>query len=87
MINYQQGNLLEARAEAASAVARQKCRDRMARLKELCVLDAQSVEAQALADAARPPPVATMRLDGVRVQRAVVETHKPAAAPFKALAL
>jgi hypothetical protein len=59
------------------------------RLKDLCVAQAQTAQAQAqaLANAGRPPPAAEPRPDGVRVQRAVVETHKPAAAPFKAVAL
>jgi hypothetical protein len=79
--------VLEARAEAAYALAREQCSDVKGRLNDLCVLQAQSAQAQSLADAARPPPVAAPQPDGVRVQRAVVETHKPAAAPFKAVTL
>lgn len=72
--------VLEARTEAAHAVAVEMCSETKGRFKDLCVL-------QALADAARPPPVAAPRPEGVRVQRAVIEMHKPAAAPFKAMTL
>jgi hypothetical protein len=78
--------VLQARAEAAHAVAVQICGDMTGRLKDACMRQSQAVESRALADAGRAMPVTAPRLEGVRVQRALVELHKPAAAPFKALA-
>jgi hypothetical protein len=79
--------VLEARAEAADAVAQAQCSDTKGRLQDLCVVQARTVEAQALAGAGPAPPLVDPRPEGVRVQRAMVETHRPAAAPFKAVAL
>jgi hypothetical protein len=79
--------VLEARAESADAVAREMCRGTRGALEDLCIEKAKAVEASALADAGATPPVAAPRPDGVRVQRAVVETHRPSASPFKAAAL
>jgi hypothetical protein len=93
-LEYSQGGnvrghhkVMEARAEAAHAVALEMCSDMKGSWKNVCIQRAQAVEAQALADAARPPPMAAPRPEGVRVQRAVADTHRPAAAPFKAVAL
>jgi hypothetical protein len=79
--------VLQARAEAAHAVARARCGGLKDSIKSLCLQHAQAVEAQALADATPMPPVAAARSDGARPQRAVVERIKPAAAPFKAMPL
>ncbi len=67
--------LLQVRAEAA--------------MKDLCIQQAEAVraKAQAVADAGQVLPLAAPRPDGVRVQHAVAEPRKPAAAPFKAVAL
>jgi hypothetical protein len=78
--------VLEARAEAADAVAREMCSGIKGALKDPCIEKAKLAEASALADAGPAPPLAAPRPDHVRVQRAVVETRKPAAAPFKAVA-
>jgi hypothetical protein len=82
-----QHKVLEARAEAAHAVAMAMCGDMKGGWKDACIQRAQTVEAQALADAAQPLPVTAPRPEGVRVQRAVADPHRPAAAPFKALGL
>jgi hypothetical protein len=82
-----QHKVLQARAEAADAVARAQCSDMKGRLQELCIVRSRTVEAQALGGAGPAPPVDGPRPEGVRVQRAVVETHSPAATPFKAISL
>jgi hypothetical protein len=80
--------VLEARAEAAHAVAVQMCSDMKGLSKDVCIRQAQAVESRALADAAgRAPPVTATRSDSVRVQRVVVKPHKPVDSPFKAAAL
>lgn len=82
-----QHKVLEARAEAAYAVASALCGGMTGDVKGLCIQQARTVEAQAVAAAGPAPPVAAPRPDGVRVQRAAVDTRKPAANPFKAAAL
>lgn len=79
--------VLEARAEAADAVARAQCSGTKGGLQELCIVRARTVEAQGLAGVGPALPLDDPRPEGVRVQRAVVETHRPAATPFKAMAL
>lgn len=56
-------------------------------VKDLCIQQAEAVQAEAVADAGQVLPLAAPRPDGVRVQHAVAEPRKPAAAPFKAVAL
>jgi hypothetical protein len=56
-------------------------------VKDLCIQQAEAVQAQAVADVGQVLPLAAPRPDGVRVQHAVAEPRKPAAAPFKAVAL
>ena len=80
-------NLLQVRAEAAHEVAREMCSGMMADVKDLCIQQAEAVQAEAVADAGQVLPLAAPRPDGVRVQHAVAEPRKPAAAPFKAVAL
>ena len=79
--------VLEARAEAAYAVAREMCSSLKGDSKDLCIVQAQADEAKALADAGQVWPAAVPRSDGLRLQRAVVDPLKPAASPWKALAL
>ncbi len=79
--------LLEVRAEAAYAVAREMCGGMNPGPKDRCIAQAQAEESKALADAARAPPAVGLRPDATRVQRAVVDQRKPAAALFKAVAL
>ncbi len=79
--------MLEARAEADYSVSREICRGINRDVKEFCLEQASAVEAKALADSGQALPVAAARPDGARVQRARVNTHKPAAALFKAVAL
>ena len=94
-LEYSQGGdvrdhhkVLEARAEAAYAVAVEMCSDLKGRSNDMCIRQAQAVESRALADpAGHATPVAAPRSDGVRLQRVMVEPHKPAASPFKAAAL
>ena len=79
--------VLEARAEAAHAVAREMCSEMTGDMKDLCTRQAQAVEARALANAGRAPPTAAPRPDAVRVQRSFVDPLKPAASAFQVLAL
>jgi hypothetical protein len=80
--------VLEARAEAAYSGSRDMCSGINRDVKDFCLEQARAVEAKALADAGQATPAASPRRpDGARVQRAVVDTHKPAAASFKAVAL
>jgi hypothetical protein len=81
-----QHKVMEARAEAAYAVARARCSGLQGGLKDLCLQQAQSAEAQALADARRALPLAVPRAEGARVQRVAVDTSRPAATFFKAVA-
>ena len=78
--------VLEARAEAAYAVARARCSGLQGDMRGLCLRQAQAAEAEALADARRAPPLAAPRAAGARVQRAAVDTRMPAATFFKAVA-
>jgi hypothetical protein len=82
-----QHKVLQARAEAAYAVAREMCGGMKGDSKDLCIVRAQADEAKALADAGQVSPAAVPRSDGLRVQRAVVDPLKPAASTWKALAL
>jgi hypothetical protein len=81
-----QHKVLEARAEAAFAVASARCSGLQSGMKEPCLLQARSVEGQALADAGPAPPAASPRPEGSRAQRAALDTLMPAASLFKAVA-
>jgi hypothetical protein len=78
--------MLEVRAEAAYSVSREICSGIHRDVKDFCLEQAKAVEAKALADAGQAKPAAAPRPEGVRVKRAVVNTHEPAAALFKAVA-
>ncbi len=58
-----------ARAEAAYAVAREKCDDLAGNAKDVCVKEAKAVEVKALAEARTSRKVGEARMDGAQEKR------------------
>jgi hypothetical protein len=64
-----QNKLLVARAEAAYAVAKEKCDDQAGNAKDVCVKEAKAVETKALADAKMGKQISAARSDAASDKR------------------